>query len=128
MFFLTLGVSCRGLLLLYSRGFLQDECRFGIHPFGINDEPKTVSKGITNEIEGILRILPRAYGALLRVVSNAQRGIGFWRHARRRSVLRRNGLHHIFGGKPFGGTLIIPDRDLIQLSVEEGEKNLLHAI
>jgi len=25
-------------------------------------------------------------------------------------------------------TLIISDRDLIQLSVEEGEKNLLHAI
>jgi hypothetical protein len=63
-------------LLLYSRGFLQGKRGFGIHPFGINNEPKTVSKGIADEIEGIVRIPPRGYGAWLRVVSNAQRGNG----------------------------------------------------
>src|SRR6267143_2075638 len=65
---LTLGFSLRALLLLQFHGFCNGMLSFCIDSLGVNDEPKTIGEGRTDEIEGILCILPRRDRLLRHVI------------------------------------------------------------
>src|SRR5256885_14925633 len=87
-----------------------------------------ISGGRTGKIEGVLRILPRRDRLLPHVRPVVLRGINLQRNICRRAVFRRDGVHHVFCGEPFRGGLVVSHRNLVELAVIEGEKNLFYGI
>src|SRR5207253_1429107 len=84
--------------------------------------------GRTDKTEGILRILPRRDGFFLRVISVARRRIDLRRYNRGRTVLRRNGFHHVRLSEAFCRRSIVSHGDFVELAIVEGEKNLFDAV
>src|SRR6267143_2593837 len=128
LLFLTLGFSLRDLLFVQSHSFRNGKLSFCIDSLGVNDEPKMIGVGRTDKIEGILRILPRCDRPLPHVIPVALRGVDLQHNICRRPVFCRNRLHHVLRGEPLRGGSIVSHRNLVELAVVEGEKNLFDGI
>src|SRR5713226_9359452 len=126
--FLTLGFSLRALLLLQFHSFHNGKLSVCIDSLGVNDEPKMIGEGRTDKIEGILRVLPGRDGRLRHAMPVVRRVVDRKRNICRRAVFRRNGLHHVLLSEPFRGASIVSHRNLVELAIVEGEKNLLDGI
>src|SRR5882762_9006703 len=87
-----------------------------------------IGEGRTDKIEGILHVLPGRDGRLRHAMPVARRVVDRKRNICRRTVFRRNGLHYVLLSEPFSGASIVSHRNLVELAVVEGEKNLLDGI
>src|SRR5208283_4403794 len=83
----------------------------------VNDKPKVIAGRSADQIEGILRILPRREGPVLQVIESVHGWVDFRLNTSRGTVFRRNGLHHIWPGKPFRGVAIVGHGHLVELTV-----------
>src|SRR5882762_5502109 len=128
LLFLNRGLSLRPLLLIQFHGFRDSKLSFFIDALGINDEPKAISIGGADKIEGVLRVLPRRDRLLPHHIPVILSGIDLHRSICRRAVFRRDRLHHVLCGEPFRAGSIVSHRNLVELAVVEGEKNLFYGI
>src|SRR5437762_5933304 len=87
-----------------------------------------IGEGRTGKIEGILRDVPGRDGRLSHAIPVVRRVVDRKRNICRRSVFRRNGLHHVLLSEPFRGGLIVSHRNLVEFTVVEGEKDLFYGI
>src|SRR5438034_9853137 len=69
-----------------------------------------IGEGRTGKIEGILRVLPGRDGRLSHAIPVVRRVVDRKRNICRRSVFRRNGLHHVLLSEPFRGGLIVSQK------------------
>src|SRR5438477_12968932 len=95
---------------------------------GGNGAPTEIREGRTDENEGMLCMLRRRDTLLPQVRPVVLRRVTLQRNICRRAVFRRDGVHHVFCGEPFRGGLVVSHRNLVELAVIEGEKNLFYGI
>src|SRR5207302_8763000 len=128
LLFLACGFAIRALLLVKFHGFCNGEVGLCIGPLRRQHQPQDIAERRTDKIDGILRILPRHDGPLLRFISRVRRRADLRRYNCGRTVLRRNGLHHVPLSESFRERWIVSHRNLVELAIVEREENLFDAV